>query len=74
MDSITKAKLKRLIEHPDWEVIYTFQSKFVESLDRVQIKADDEFNTMWNMAYKIGKIEGLKEFLDNAEKLALDND
>ncbi len=69
-----KEKLKRLIQHPDWEVIYAFQAKFVESLEKVQVKADDQFNTTWNMAYKIGKIEGLKDFLDNAEKLALDND
>ncbi len=74
MDPILKQKLKRLIEHSDWEVIYAFQKKYVESLEKVQIKADDEFNTMWNMAYKIGKIEGLQEFLDNAEKLALDDD
>ena len=74
MDNILKQKLKRLIEHSDWEVIYAFKSKYIESLEKVQVKADDEFNTMWNMAYKIGKIEGLQEFLDQAEKLALDND
>jgi len=73
MDSIMKQKLKRLIEHSDWEVIYAFQAKMVENWNKSEVKADDQFNTLWNIAFLKGKVEGLREFLDDAEKLALDN-
>lgn len=74
MDSILKKQLKRLIEHSDWEVIYAFQSKTVENWNKEEVKADTEFETIWNLAKREGKIEGLREFINNAEKLALDND
>ena len=74
VDIMLKAKLKRLIQHSDWEVIYAFQAKMVEAWNKGEIKADDEFNTMWNVAFKAGKIQGLKEFFDDAERSALDND
>ncbi len=69
-----KQKLKRLIEHPDWEVIYAFQKKIVEKWHDGEVKRENEFETMWAMAHREGKVEGLKEFFDSAEKLALDND
>lgn len=74
MDSITKAKLKRLIQHPDWEVIYTAKSYIVDQWNKGEVKVDDEFNTFWNLATREGKKNGLDEFINGIEKLALDND
>lgn len=73
MDKLTQAKLKRLIESSDWDVIYDFQSFLVEKWNKEEIKEVDQFNTLWNLAFLKGKIAGAKELLDNAEKLALDN-
>ncbi len=74
MDNLLKQKLKRLIESSDWDVIYAFQARMVEKWNKDEVKADSEFQTLWNLAKREGKIEGLKEFLDGGEKLALDND
>lgn len=74
MDSITRAKLRRLIEHADWDVIYSFASFISEKWNKAQVKGDDQFNTTWNIAHREGKINGIKEFLDTMEQLALNED
>lgn len=74
MDAILKQKLKRLIEHPDWEVIYTFQAKMVESWNKQTLVGENEFQTLKNAISLEAKVEALKEFFDSAEKVALDND
>lgn len=72
MDNLTKAKLKRLVQHSDWEVIYAFKSFLVEQWNKGEVKAEDEFNTLWNLAFLKGKIEGVDEFINSVEKLALE--
>lgn len=72
MDSITRQKLKQLVQSQHWESIYVFKSLIIDAWNREEIKHPDEFNTMWSMAIKQGKIEGLQEFLDGIEKIALD--
>lgn len=73
MDSILRAKLKRLVEHQDWEAIYSLTALITDKWHNEEVKAPDEFNTIWNQAKKEGKIEGLKEFMESAEKLALND-
>lgn len=72
MDPITKSKLKLLVQNGDWEVIYTFKAFMIELWNKSEIKSDDQFNTLWNVAVRHGKIEGLNEFIDSIEQLALD--
>lgn len=67
MDSITRKKLKALMEGQHWEAIYTFLSIMNVKWNDTPIKADDQFNTTWNMAVKEGKIIGMKEFFDTLE-------
>lgn len=74
MDNLTKQKLKRLVSHSDWEVIYPFMAFIIERWNKQELKTDDQFNTLWNYAKRDGKIEGMKEFIDAVEKLALDSD
>lgn len=73
MDQLTKNKLKRLVEHPDWEIIYAFQAFITETWFKSDVKRETEFDTIWTLAHREGKKEGLKEFIDSIEKLALDN-
>lgn len=73
MDTITKAKLKRLVQNGDWEVIYAFKAFMIELWNKQEVKREDQFNTVWEIAKKDGKIEGLNEFITAVEKLALDD-
>lgn len=72
MDSILKAKLKRLVEHADWEVIYAFQALIVDSWNKKELKGSNEFETVCNVMERDSKIFGLKEFLDSIERVALE--
>lgn len=73
MDSILKQKLRRLVEHQDWEAIYDFASFTKDRWHNAPVKAEDQFNTVYNLAMKEGRIEGLQEFINTIEQVALDN-
>lgn len=73
MDSILRAKLKRLVEHQDWEAIHAFAGYTKDRWHNETVKEEDQFNTVWNMAKKEGKVEGLTKFLEDVEQLALDD-
>jgi hypothetical protein len=70
MDKITQRKLKMLVETKEWEVIYTFVDKIVEKWNAVPVKGETEWETLWNVAEKQGKIDGLKEAINSLEELA----
>lgn len=74
MDSLLKAKLKRLVEHADWEAIYAFKGFIIDSWNKEPLKGENEYETVCNVVKRDSKIEGLNEFIDNIEKLALDHD
>lgn len=73
MDSIIRAKLKRLVESSDWEVIYSFQALMEDKWNRNRLKGESEYETVCNVVERDGKINGLKEFLEGIEQTALDD-
>lgn len=72
MDSITKAKLKRLVQNSDWEVIYSFQAYVEHKWNQRPLVGSTEFETVKNAISLESKIEGLKEFIETIEKIALE--
>lgn len=74
MDKIDRAKLKNLIKNSDWEIIYKYKVWLIEQWNKGEVKVDDEFNTFWNLALREGKKQAMEEFINNLEKLALDDD
>lgn len=73
VDALTKNKLKSLIRENNWEAIYNFVADVTSKWHDEEYKEEDQFNTMWNMARKQGKIDGLKEFFEDLERLTLDD-
>lgn len=73
MDSITRKQLKQLVNSQFWQSIYVAMGATIDKWYNEPVKAEDQFNTTWNMAYKEGRIAGIKEFMDIIEKEALDN-
>lgn len=62
------------MEHQDWEAIYAFASFMKDKWHDQPVKEDTEFQTMWNVAHKEGKIQGLTDFIEALERAALDHD
>lgn len=71
MDSLTRKKLRQLIESQHWEAIYSFLAIMTDKWHNTPVKTEDEFNTVWNVALKEGKVSGLKEFFDTLEQEVL---
>lgn len=72
MDSITKKQLKMLVRNDYWGSVTLFMEHLFEIWQKTPIKSEDEFNTLWNVAKREGKIEGVKEFINSLEEIAND--
>ena len=73
MDKITIKKLKILVESEHWDVIYILMEEVIKKWNAVPVKGETEWETLWNMATKEAKIEGVKEFINSLEQIAHEN-
>ena len=70
MDKITQRKLKMLVESEHWDVVPVLFEILSKKWNNVPVKGDTEWETLWNVAQKEAKIEGVREFINNCEELA----
>lgn len=70
MDQLTKRKLKMLVESEHWDAISMFVNQINKDWNNVPVKGDTEWETLWNVASKEAKIEGVREFIYSLERLA----
>ena len=68
-----KSQIKDLMQRPGWEVLVRFMSLIIDKWHESEVKAPDEFNTVWNIALKTGKIEGLKEYYELLDREILND-
>jgi len=71
MDQITLKKLKMLVQEENWNSIEPFAELLIKKWNSIPVKEDTEFQTMWNVAYAQGKIDGVKEFINSIEEITL---
>lgn len=70
MDKITIRKLKILVESEHWDVIHILFDTISKKWNNIPIKGETEWETLWNVAEKQGKIDGVREFINSLEELA----
>ena len=70
MDKITERQLHMLVKSDNWDSIHNFVEVIIKKWNNVPIKAEDEFNTLYNLAHRDGKIEGLREFINSLEEIS----
>lgn len=70
MDNLTIKKLRLLVESDKWDAIEPFVDKIVEKWNKVEVKRESEFETLWELAKREGKIEGVREFISSIEEIA----
>jgi hypothetical protein len=73
MDKITRKKLKLLVEQPEWDVVYVVFEEVIRKWNNVPVKGETEWETLWNVAEKEGKKDGLREFINSLEEIAHEN-
>jgi hypothetical protein len=69
MDKLSIQQINSLIRDQRWTSIVMFLDKFINETNQMEVKADTEFQTIWNVAYRQGKVEGLKDFFNQIEQL-----
>ena len=73
MDKITRKKLKLLVEQPEWDVVYVVFEEVIRKWNNVPVKGETEWESLWNVAEKEGKKDGLREFINSLEEIAHEN-
>lgn len=73
MNQITRSQLKNIVQTPQWDGVVAFMAEMIDKWQNVPVKADTEFETIWNMATKEAKVEGIKQFFDTLEREALND-
>lgn len=68
MKKIYQEQLKQLVKDDKFNALLQLYSEIDDQWKNENPKADTEFQTLWNLAYRQGKIEGLKAFFDNLDK------
>jgi len=69
MDKLSIQQINSLIRDQRWTSVVMFLDKFINETNQMEVKADTEFQTIWNVAYRQGKVEGLKDFFNQIEQL-----
>ena len=63
-----KIVLSRLTQDVGWEVVLITATLLMEKWNAESVKADDQFNTLWNTAQREAKIDAVKQFLQVLEQ------
>ena len=73
IDKLSQKKLKMLIGSEHWDVIPVLFEEVIKKWNDVPVKGETEWETLWSVAEKQGKIDGLREFINNCEEIANEN-
>lgn len=73
MTEITRNQLKNICQTPQWDGVIAFMAEMIDKWQGVPVKQDTEFDTIWAMATKEAKVEGIKQFFDTLEREALND-
>ena len=72
VEKLRKQKIASLVKDERWDEIIWFLKSYLEVLKDQPIKAETEFETLWNLASKEGGISQIKKFFDELEHMALE--
>lgn len=59
-----------LVQSDYWESIEPFMDVLFKKWNSVPVKKENEFETIYELAKKEGKFEGVKEFINSIEEIA----
>jgi len=62
-----RSALKHIAQQAGWEQMLEVKNKVVDLWSQESVKAEDQFNTVWNTAQKEAKIRGLEDFFNILE-------
>lgn len=71
MDNSKRKQLQDILTDKNWEIVEEYLEEYLESFYlKASIKRQDEFNTIWDRAFKEGGEHHLKDFFIRIEQEA----
>lgn len=64
LTKIQKIQLRGMMMSREWEAFVALISILEKKWSEDEVKAETEFNTVWNLAKKEGKLEALRSLLE----------
>lgn len=64
--------IKEILDSSKWESFEKVRDEMKVKWEQSSVKGANEFETIWNVAYKEGVIAGLTGFIEQLEKEAYD--
>lgn len=68
--NINKGKAIRLLQDPNWEIVELTIEELKERIRSETPKAETEFQTIWNLAFKEGQINGIQLLINKLNEYA----
>lgn len=67
MTKFEKKQIESILQDEKFQAVLKFYLEVVDSWKDSRVKMDNEFETIWNLAYTTGKIDGLKSFFEQLD-------
>ena len=67
---IIKGKIIRILNDSDWEIVELVVKETIERIRNETPKADTELQTLWNLAFKEGQINGIQLLINKLNEYA----
>ncbi len=64
MDKFKRSQIRSLLQDDRFRSMEFIKNIIIAAYQSENVKADDEFNTIWRTAQKEAKIEGLNDFFN----------
>ncbi len=72
LTTLDKTRIKHIMKTDEWDSVLRFFAYKLEKWLDEEITGENEFQTLKNLHKNQGKVEGLKEFMDQMERQALE--
>lgn len=69
IDKLSKEQIKSILKDQRWQGVEVFIAEYLNKTKEIPVKAEDEFNTIWNTAHKQGKEDGIRDLLRQLEQI-----
>lgn len=69
LDKGQERTLKQLVKEDAWDVLILAMGIFIDRVNATPASGTDAFQTLRDLHIKQGKVDGLREFFDDIEKL-----
>ena len=73
IDKGQQARIKDLLRHDGWDALTLFLLERISKIQGEEVTGNNDFETLRALHKNQGKVEGLKDFFNDVERMSFDN-